>query len=1712
MPNPTLTFTPLDSSSSDSKKNKNLTFTPLNENNRNLTFTPLSDYAVDNKGGLTFTPLEELPQAPETYSFGEAFWGSLAEELTLGAFYDDPGLDSDKLTMNAKIGKTIGTGLGFFAWVGVATISTGGLGGIAMLASTGSRLQKGAKLYNAAKKGMDISGKVVYTTKSAKKVAMADAVAEAGIGVKSSGLIGKLGINGPGKSHIDKFMRLAEKDVGAARRYALGREMTRESLIWGSTGQLIVEDDATLKERALAFGQDAAAGAIFAYAPSRRYMKNPHWKKGGQLVDEIGTGVTFTKLAQRDKRAWSEAGLYMASGMMMYMPGQDEMNASEQLTSRLLMGGVTTVMGRLFGGATLNVAKQDTIRAFERLGITDERQLGELSSISMALGGKQGLEVMNDMYKGLEFWSKPTGKRGQTSNRAIVKKVFIEKDSGKLKVQYDTYQGQSTKIKNKDVQENFDIFTLGRKNKKGERVGPQYKRLDDNKVQEIIHNIKKDADGKNLRHVISGARGEIKNQKDLLKFLNEEKYAIISADSPVYNTKSRRILPGETQAEALVRELIDRGVSRENVMSTKGLMIDGTHGTSFIVKMKGLKGADAEALGKINEKDVIELAKLFGQETVFTNKGLMNIIRPAKNQYSIKEVTYQKVDWITGASKQRGWTRAGSITSKNNKEVVWSYKFKEGSKKQSIQDPSLSKKFKFQRADEILGSIKVPRPKVPFTIQTPEHIQLVRQTETLERAMGLKSPVATKAGVKHHTALKQALFGKDSMKKMNNDELAKYYSLLKSDKTYAVRLNETTMSTLFGQEKSILGGIKKWVNSILPINTKFMNLGRDLGSDELVVLGKDLGDMVLLREKLKGGYQAIRNSMKDIASNLSKESKKKLDESLMYFIEGKTKTERGRGLKQLQPSLTAEEHDVMLRMVAMHKQYTDDMLKHMKNAGVKEKYWDVKSKSYKYRDIKKTPNFVSLTTTDEAAEFFMKDKDAHRDMINQILEYDKRFIGIGPYARLDTRRKEKLAEEIFETIIAGSQKHGMFGAQYSRISDAIKPKLFIGSNGRIIQGVDDMTLKAGDSVKGIKISRVIDFYEPNYSTSMDRYASRAANITATTKYFGHEGVYRAGMSSGNFSSNFSKRFRRIQRQVGTRGAQDYIKKLMQEDLELVLHGPGYNELTGPLSRNLVSWTASLGLSSPRSALKNLLLGNVQLVATHGLSPVLDTWFSIATSGSFRKKAWDKARASGAIGASDTILETALVPKQGVRKWLTHFMKKAEEVNRVVSTVSGDILADNALKVLRNQPISMFRGMDKSTARRVLGEALDLSDKQIADAVETGVFSQRAIDKIYFTAHSSTQGLPDPVFMPHFMSTQFMKPFTLFYRIAYRVTENVYKNAYRPLIDNGEIAPMARYIAASMGAGYALQNTYYQLFNSHPKAFKPEQRLKDLKKSTIDVARGDIDWDTYRNQIVVPIERLNDYAIKGEMFGIGSGLMEQDMKQGGFMARYTPAIIQMPFRMAGAVSQIFRGGTKLLDKDANGQDAALLKQGFRAIGEAIPISNDIMKTIESNWARENLRHFKNMRITQAEYKKDVRNIESVGTFNDDVTKSLMYKQLQGNLYSNNSIEDKVSSFWTTVYFLAHQHEMSNTGRVSQRASMIYGYKQALEYLKDQKPIQLSKKRTQNRTKSDYEDFVQRLNPERQQELKDIELVYRAKYQELIPYIVSSRNEHFKRLKN
>lgn len=99
------------------------------------------------------SPTQTTPSIrTEMPSFSEAFFGSLGEELTFGKLYNDPRLDADELSGAAKAGKMLGAGAAFFGVTALATVMTGGLGGLAMLGSSASKLQKGAKIYNAAKK------------------------------------------------------------------------------------------------------------------------------------------------------------------------------------------------------------------------------------------------------------------------------------------------------------------------------------------------------------------------------------------------------------------------------------------------------------------------------------------------------------------------------------------------------------------------------------------------------------------------------------------------------------------------------------------------------------------------------------------------------------------------------------------------------------------------------------------------------------------------------------------------------------------------------------------------------------------------------------------------------------------------------------------------------------------------------------------------------------------------------------------------------------------------------------------------------------------------------------------------------------------------------------------------------------------------------------------------------------------------------------------------------------------------------------------------------------------------------------------------------------------------------------------------------------------------------------------------------------------------
>ena len=84
----------------------------------------------------------------------------------------------------------------------------------------------------------------------------------------------------------------------------------------------------------------------------------------------------------------------------------------------------------------------------------------------------------------------------------------------------------------------------------------------------------------------------------------------------------------------MIRELLRRGYKRKDIMKTEGTYNKIQDGNSFIVK--GMK-----------EKDAVEIATMFGQESVVTNKGLLNISRP-----KIKPRLLYERDPITDAIKK----------------------------------------------------------------------------------------------------------------------------------------------------------------------------------------------------------------------------------------------------------------------------------------------------------------------------------------------------------------------------------------------------------------------------------------------------------------------------------------------------------------------------------------------------------------------------------------------------------------------------------------------------------------------------------------------------------------------------------------------------------------------------------------------------------------------------------------------------------------------------------------------------------------------------------------------------------------------------------------------------------------------------------------------------------------------------------------------------
>ena len=254
---------------------------------------------------------------------------------------------------------------------------------------------------------------------------------------------------------------------------------------------------------------------------------------------------------------------------------------------------------------------------------------------------------------------------------------------------------------------------------------------------------------------------------------------------------------------------------------------------------------------------------------------------------------------------------------------------------------------------------------------------------------------------------------------------------------------------------------------------------------------------------------------------------------------------------------------------------------------------------------------------------------------------------------------------------------------------------------------------------------------------------------------------------------------------------------------------------------IANTSAYLGLSSPLSGIKNLAIGIPRSIASYGL------WNTMrGLRMAFNPDAINSARRKGALDYGQRTLnlrEKGPAMFTMEKLWNINFMNKSENINRIASMFAGLQSFREMLPYLRGEGTSFFMGKNFSykEAKRMMKDQWRLSEKQI-EYLEKGDLSKSEYAGIEVLvehwSHVSSQGGTNVGNMPLWSSSTLAKPFTLFQRMAYATTFDAGINYVRPLIKNGNAAPMAKALAGSYLSGAALYAMYDWLFaTENPKA-------------------------------------------------------------------------------------------------------------------------------------------------------------------------------------------------------------------------------------------------------------------------------------------------------
>ena len=349
----------------------------------------------------------------------------------------------------------------------------------------------------------------------------------------------------------------------------------------------------------------------------------------------------------------------------------------------------------------------------------------------------------------------------------------------------------------------------------------------------------------------------------------------------------------------------------------------------------------------------------------------------------------------------------------------------------------------------------------------------------------------------------------------------------------------------------------------------------------------------------------------------------------------------------------------------------------------------------------------------------------------------------------------------------------------------------------------------------------IKVYETAYETTVKKYALGMSKFMANTEIF-PEFVKLKGL-------DFPGRRDAINKLITANNKWgQWAKDRVEQQLGYLQKAGDYQSFTAKGMSGMAQILAKTQLSFPTSGLKNLVLGQA---ATLQAFRVRDYFAALAKVMS--KEFRDEVKGMGATEIGLRHIQDFRFTKFGKALdkifWFGG-MKPSENFNRYMSVAASKVQQTRLVEIIQNKkyPAKKVKNAERRLTDfySLTGKELKLLKKYGMNNVDDVQFSssfakakerrvmQNIYNKMNTMAHVKTQGASVSLFMPEWADNKFLRPLTLFKRMAYASTSNSIKN-FKLAYKNGDIMKMGMHVLGPYFTGSALMAIYDSLFDQKP---------------------------------------------------------------------------------------------------------------------------------------------------------------------------------------------------------------------------------------------------------------------------------------------------------